>query len=148
MFKIMLAAIIMLFCVSVAIASPRTGIRPEGICTRDLNLWGNASQCSCAEGQVYDERAGLCLEGLNSKEILAQGALSANLAAIGGETTGFAIKTPEDDVYELILKVPDREKLKKLDGMYIEVAGELITITSVERKGRKAIIVEKLAVLE
>lgn len=97
---------------------------------------------------MYDERAGLCLEGLNSKEILAQGALSANLAGIGGETTGFAIKTPEDDVYELILKVPDREKLKKLDGMYIEVAGELITITSVERKGRKAIIVEKLAVLE
>ena len=46
------------------------------------------------------------------------------------------------------MKVPDQEKLKKLDGMYIEVAGELITITSVERKGREAIIVEKLAVLE
>ena len=68
MSRIVFTAILMLLSASVAFASPRVGIRPEGICTRDINLWGHASQCSCAEGQVYEERAGLCLEGINSEE--------------------------------------------------------------------------------
>jgi hypothetical protein len=76
------------------------------------------------------------------------GAVSAGLAAIGGETTGFEIKTQAEGSYELILKVVDQEKLSTLDGMWFEVVGELITIESVERKDRKAIIVDKLAVLE
>lgn len=140
--------LILLLSASIAFASPRVGTRPEGICTRDLNLWGQASRCTCDQGQIYDQRAGLCLEDVKGEEIIVQGAVAAAMAAIGGETTGFEITTPEAHTYELILKVPDQEKLRKLDGMWFEVTGELIIIDSVERKGRKAIIANTLAVLE
>jgi hypothetical protein len=145
--KIVLIAIMLLF-VSCALTSPRVGKRPDGICTTDINIWGHASQCSCDEDQVYDERAGLCLEGIKGEKITAQGAISANMAAIGGETTGIEIKTQKAGSYELILKVPDQEKLKELEGMSFEVVGEIIIIESIERKGRQAIIVDRLAVLE
>ena len=133
---------------SSAPASPRTGQRSVGICTSDFNLWGHSSQCSCDQGMIYDQRAGLCLEDTLVKEITIQGVVSAGMAAIGGETTGFEITTKEEESYELILKVVDQEKLSTLDGMWFEVVGELINIESVERKERKAIIVDKLAVLE
>ena len=133
---------------SSALASPRTGQRSVGICTSDFNLWGHSSQCSCDQGKVYDQRAGLCLDDGEAEEITVQGAVSAGMAAIGGETTGFEIKTQAEESYELILKVVDQEKLSTLDGMWFEVVGELINIESVERKERKAIVVEKLAVLE
>ncbi len=129
-------------------ASPRTGVRPEGICTSDFNLWGHSSQCSCAEGSTYDQRAGLCLDNEEGDEITVSGPIAAELAAIGGETTGFAISTEEDVTYELILKVADQEKLITLDKMWFEVTGELIIIEGVERKDRKAIIAETLRVLE
>ncbi len=133
---------------SLIFASPRTGQRPEGICTSDFNLWGHSSQCSCEEGARYDERAGLCLDGAEAEEITVQGPVSAGMAAIGGETTGFQITSQAGDSYELILKVADQEKLSTLDGMWFEVTGELIIIEGVERKERKAIIGEQLGVLE
>lgn len=133
---------------SLIFASPRTGQRPEGICTSDFNLWGHSSQCSCEEGASYDERAGLCLDGAEAEEITVQGPVSAGMAAIGGETTGFQITSQAGDSYELILKVADQEKLSTLDGMWFEVTGELIIIEGVERKERKAIIGEQLGVLE
>jgi hypothetical protein len=145
--KIVFAAI-MLLSASCALASSRVGKRPDGICTTDFNLWGHSSQCSCEQGKVYDQRAGLCLEEGDVEEITVQGAVSTGLAAIGGETTGFEIKTQAKDTFELILKVADQEKLSTLDGMWFEVVGELISIESVEREERKAIIVDKLAVLE
>lgn len=133
---------------SLATASPRTGQRPEGVCLRDFNLWGHASNCSCKEQKVYDDRAGLCLEDGDGVKIIVQGPISAGMVAIGGETTGFVIKTPEGVSYELILKVADQKKLKKLSGLWFEVAGEFIVINSVEIAERKAIIVDTLAVLE
>ncbi|MGI9535780.1 MAG: hypothetical protein ACR2PB_01825 [Desulfocapsaceae bacterium] len=129
-------------------AAPRVGQRSVGICTSDFNLWGHSGQCSCDQSKVYDPRAGLCLESGETEKITVQGAVSAGMAAIGGETTGFEIKTKAEDSYELILKVVDQEKMSTLDGMWFEIEGELITIESVERKERKAIIVEKTAVLE
>ena len=148
MFKWSIIIVFLMMVASSVIASPRVGQSPQGICTRDLNLWGHAGQCSCGEGQVYGERAGLCFEAASGEMITVQGAVSANMMAIGGETTGFEIKTSKEDSYELILKVRDQEKLKKLDGMWFEIVGELIFIESVERKDRQAIIVDKLAVLE
>lgn len=141
------------FCISLLIcsslwASPRTGQRPEGICTSDFNLWGHSSQCSCEEGTAYDQRAGLCLEGGAAAEVTVQGAVSAGMAAIGGETTGFEIKTKDEKSYELILKVADQEKLSTLDGMWFEITGELVVIKGVERKERNALIAEQLGVLE
>lgn len=145
--SIMAVFLTLLVCSS-PFAAPRTGQRSVGICTSDFNLWGHSSQCSCDQSKVYDQRAGLCLEDREAAEITVQGAVSAGLAAIGGETTGFEIKTQAEGSYELILKVVDQEKLSTLDNMWFEVVGELITIESVERKERKAIIVDKLAVLE
>ena len=145
--SIMAVFLTLLVCSS-PFAAPRTGQRSVGICTSDFNLWGHSSQCSCDQSKVYDQRAGLCLEDTEAAEITVQGAVSAGLAAIGGETTGFEIKTQAEGSYELILKVVDQEKLSTLDNMWFEVVGELITIESVERKERKAIIVDKLAVLE
>ncbi len=143
-----MAVLLTLLVCSSPLAAPRTGQRSVEICTSDFNLWGHSSQCSCDQGKVYDQRAGLCLEDKEAVEITVQGAVSAGLAAIGGETTGFEIKTQAEGSYELILKVVDQEKLSSLDGMWFEVVGEIITIESVERKERKAIIVDKLAVLE
>ena len=133
---------------SLVFASPRTGQRPEGICTSDYNLWGHSSQCSCEEGASYDERAGLCLGGAAAEEITVQGPVSAGMAAIGGETTGFEITSQAGESYELILKVADQEKLSTLDGVWFEVTGELIIIEGVEKKERQAIIGEQLGVLE
>lgn len=143
----------MAFClvfitVSCAMASPRIGQTPEGICTRDINLWGNAGQCTCDDGKIYDDRAGLCIEGEENEQILVQGPVSTQMAAIGGETTGIVITTPEGESYELIVPLADQEKMKKLDGLWFEIAGELITIKSTELQERRAIIVDKIAVLE
>ena len=143
-----IAICVVLITTSSAMASPRVGQRPEGMCTRDLNLWGHASQCSCETCNIYDERSGLCLQGDDVEQITVQGAITAGMMAIGGETTGFSIKTSEGDSYELILKTADQEKLTKLNGIWFEIEGELINIESVEIKGRTAIITDRIAVLE
>lgn len=146
--NILLASFCFLLLSSSVWASPRTGQRPEGICTSDFNLWGHSSQCSCPEGNTYVQRAGLCLNDAEAEKIIVSGPIAAGMAAIGGETTGFEITTTEDVTYELILKVADQEKLSTLDNMWFEVSGELIIIEGVERQERKAIIVEALGVLE
>ncbi len=120
----------------------------EGACTRDINPWGHAGRCSCDVGQKYDERAGLCLAGDEIETVVVSGAVTAGMMGIGGETTGFIIETKNGDVYELILKTADQDQLNKLSGMWFEIEGELIAIESVERKERKAIIAERISVLE
>lgn len=139
---------VLLIAFSSSTASPRIGQRTVGICTRDSNLWGYASLCSCKEQEVYDDRAGLCLEDGEGEKITVQGPISTGMVAIGVESTGFVIKTPEEVSYELILKVADQKKLQNLSGQWFEVAGEFIIIKSVEITERKAIIVDTLAVLE
>lgn len=134
--------------VSSAFASPRVGVKPSGICTRDINPWGHASQCSCNDGDLYDGRSGLCLTGVTPEKIMIQGAVSAGMMAIGGESTGFTIETSEGKLYELILKTVDQKKLSKQSEMWFEINGELITVQGVEMKERRVIIVEQLAVLE
>lgn len=143
-----IAVCVVLITISSAMASPRVGQRSEGICTSDFNLWGHASQCSCDTGIIYDERSGLCLQGEDVEKITVQGGITAGMIAIGGETTGFSIKTSEGDFFELILKTADQEKLTQLNGMWFEIEGELINIESVEIKERRAIIADKIAVLE
>lgn len=137
-----------IFFVSSANAAPRSGQTPQGICTSDINSWGHASQCYCSNGEVYDERSGLCLEKDEAEKIMVQGTVSSGMMAIGGETTGFTIETSEGISYELILKTADQEKLSKLSGMWFEMEGELITIEGVEIKARKVIIADRVAVLE
>lgn len=135
-------------CHSTAMISPRMGTNPVGICTMDFNPWGQASQCSCDQGQKYDERAGLCLSDGDAENIITQGKLETGMMAVGGETTGIVLTTYDDQSYELIVKVEERERLEKISGQSFEVTGELIKIESVEREERAAIIVEALNVLE
>lgn len=137
----------LLAAVSLAIASARIGQRPVGICTNDINVWGNSSSCTCNEGN-YDERSGLCLVGNGAESVRVQGKVTAGVMAIGGETTGYIISTPEGETYELILKMDDRQKLDRLSGLWFEIEGELVVIQSPELAERKAIIVEKIAHLE
>lgn len=136
-----------LAAVSCTMAAGRTGLRPVGICTRDINNWGNASNCTCDKGS-YDPRSGLCLDGNNAETLRVQGKVNAGMMAVGGETTGFVIATPQGDSYELILKIADRRKLTKLDGLWFEIAGELVVVQSPERGERTAIIVEDIVHLE
>lgn len=143
-----LALVIVFFFISSASASSPIGQHPTGICTRDINPWGHASNCSCSDDGIYDARAGLCFKDSHGKKIMVQGPISAGMVAIGGETTGFVLTTPQGVSYELIVKVDDQEKLYKLSGMWFEVAGDLISILSVERGPRKAIIIDSLSVLE
>ena len=143
-----IALCLLFLSVSLAAESPRMGHRSMGICTSDFNLWGNSSQCKCEKEEVYDERAGLCLSNGEAEKITVQGAISTDVAAIGGETTGFVIKTFEETSYELILKRADQETVKELGGPWFEVSGEHIIIESVEMKRRQAIIVDTFAVLE
>ena len=146
--NILLASFCLVLLSATVYASSRTGARPEGVCTSDFNLWGHSSQCSCSEERTYDQRAGLCFDQAEAEEITVSGPIAAGLAAIGGETTGFEITSQQGDIYELILKVEDQEKLRSLDNMWFEVTGELITIEGVERQARQAIIAETLGVLE
>ena len=76
---------------SCASTNPRLGRMVEGVCTRDINLWGHASRCSCDVGQKYDQRAGLCLAGEDIETVMVSGAVTAGMMAIGGETTGFIL---------------------------------------------------------
>jgi len=146
--SIYIAFCAVLVSISTALASPRVGTKSAGVCTRDFNLWGHASQCSCADSHVYDVRSGLCLQEAAAEKIMVQGTVSSGIMAIGGETTGFTIETSEGNSYELVLKIVDQDKLSKLSGMWFEVEGELITIKGVEAKERKAIIADRVAVLE
>lgn len=139
---------LMLLNAGCATSSPPLGTMAQGICTRDLNPWGHASQCSCEPGWQYDQRAGLCLDSGEALPIMVQGKLMAGVMAIGGETTGFVITTSQGEPYDLFLKMADQEKLLKLDGLTLEVEGDELVIQSLERNERKAIIVEKISVLE
>ncbi len=144
---ICIALWLLLFTTS-AIAAPRVGSEPERMCTRDTNLWGYASQCACANGKIYDERSGLCLQGHAAEKIIVQGVISSGIMAIGGETTGVMITTSEGISYELILKISDQKDLLKFSGMMFEIEGELITVNGVEIQDRKVIIADKVTLLK
>ncbi len=64
--------------------------------------------------------------------------------AIGGETTGIAIVTEGDKVYELILPVRLRIKADTLINQYVEVIGRYKVLSGVETEERHAIEVMKL----
>ncbi len=41
-------------------------VAPEAVCTMDLNLCGNSSQCACPAGYAYNGSIGKCVLGLNA----------------------------------------------------------------------------------
>ena len=147
--KIMVFVIcVFLASCSVASITPRLGTMPEGMCTRDINQWGQSGHCSCEEGKTYDERAGLCLAAGGGGKVIVQGTIVAGMDAIRGETTGFEIRNFEGVSYHLALKVDDRKKLQDLSGLWFEVIGDVVIVESAEMKNRKIIIVDSLHFLE
>lgn len=129
------------FFAALAQAQRTEGIYPTGICTRDLNAWGNASICECPEKYKYENRAGLCIPADSTLEqCLLTGSLNLNAMAIGGETTGIELVS-EEKTYELILQRQLTSKLAESASHSFEVAGELIYLPGVERAERPAIIV-------
>lgn len=149
MIKIFGQLLVLILCAScVSAFSPRTAHLPQGICTRDINEWGHAGNCSCESNLQYDPRSGLCIDAQTTESITIQGVVTADAMAIGGETTGFVIESKEGRSYELILRISDQKKIRKLSGMWFEVEGGPLVIHSVELKKRNSIIVERIRVLE
>ncbi|HYX33880.1 MAG TPA: hypothetical protein VE954_12260 [Oligoflexus sp.] len=118
-------------------------------CTKDINLWGHASRCACPVSSLYDPRLGACVIG-TYEPIMVSGQILAGLGAIGGETTGIALRTFENPEisYELVLNKVDSKKLSQLNGLPFEVEGDFINLPGVEIPSRPAIIVRELRWLD
>ena len=115
------------------------------ICTRDINPWGHPSKCSCPQQNYrYNPRIGLCVhqDDQNEKQVTLVGVLRTQVMAIGGETTGTTLLT-DNGTFDIILSRSRMERMnvKALDGKNVSVTGYVTTLTGVEIKERKAIIV-------
>jgi hypothetical protein len=119
------------------------------ICTKDLNPWGRASRCFCPVETRYDQRLGACITG-EYEPIMVSGQVVTGIVAIGGESTGIALRTFDnpDVSYELIVTREDRRKLSRLNGLPFEVEGDYIELPGLETGARPAIIVKDLRWLD
>ncbi|MBF0298709.1 MAG: hypothetical protein HQK51_08315 [Oligoflexia bacterium] len=77
-----------------------------------------------------------------------QGVLKVDVTIPGGETNGYAIITKDNERYELILPANLKGKIDHLDGLYVEVQGEVVDIQGVDTEIRKAIKVDYFSFLE
>ncbi len=112
------------------------------ICTRDLNLWGQPSRCSCPDEVSYDQRIGKCVIG-EVEPIVVSGELLTGVSAIGGETTGFVLSDANRGDFELILTRPLRAEFSELDtsGTMYQIEGEYVLVEGIEIPERPTIIV-------
>ncbi len=118
------------------------------ICTRDLNPWRQASNCSCPLDTHYDQRIGYCVEG-SAPRISALGEIRTDVVAIGGETTGVLLKGLDRKQFELVLSnqlLEEIQGLEKKDQLF-EVRGEYIELPGIEISRRPAIIVNSIDAL-
>lgn len=118
-------------------------------CSKDINPWGHPSYCICPDPSRYDQRIGSCVVGAY-EPIIVSGQILAGLAAIGGETTGIALRTFDHPqvTYELVLTKKDHKKLSQLNGVPFEVEGDFVKLPGVEAGPRPAIIVRELRWLD
>ncbi|WP_141733307.1 hypothetical protein [Oligoflexus tunisiensis] len=118
-------------------------------CTKDLNPWGKPSRCFCPVESRYDARLGSCVIG-EYESITVSGQVVTGIVAIGGETTGIALRTFEnpDVSYELVVTREDRRILSRLNGLPFEVEGDFIELPGLETGARPAIIVKELRWLD
>lgn len=117
---------------------------PTGICTMDLNEWGQSGFCECFPGESYDKRSGLCMKSENIPEsIMVQGAIKLN----SDLTNQISLNTWSGETFLLILKSSDRILMESLTGKPFEVQGELIGYP-VNSNYNPAIIVKELNILE
>lgn len=116
------------------------------LCTRDFNAWGHASQCQCPSGSTYEKRSAYCLKG-ELEAIESVGAVSTEVSAIGGETTGIVLQSSEQDMYELILPLRIQKELteSEANGTIYQVQGDYLEVPGVETGARPTIIVNSLS---
>jgi len=115
------------------------------MCTRDYNLWGEASRCACPSETDYDLRIGRCIQG-SFDPVSTMGEISSQVSAIGGETTGVVIQASAEESYELVLPNYLKEQLNQgeLKGIQYEVEGDYLIVPGVETGDRPTIIVNSL----
>lgn len=120
------------------------GVRPQGICTRDINAWGNPSRCHCPNGLKYNEKAKLCFpQDIKLPKIIIQGKLNTHSR---GEFIDMTLEGVEQH-YGLILTRQKIENLRRLNALYFEVQGELFFLSNMAAK-TPAVIVEEVYILE
>lgn len=118
-------------------------VKTEGLaCTEDYNPWGHGSYCPCPEGTAYNKKIGECLAGA-PYPILVSGVLHSKDAV----NKGVSLET-QFGTFELIVKLAEREKLQRADGLYFEADGEFILMPTDQAQARPTIIVESLSWLE
>ena len=92
-------SLIMAFATSVVHAEA-----PRGFCTADVNVWGNASICSCdVDGLVYSEVTGTCMtqaifNSLGRQGDRPEGICTSDIRAYGNPS---ACNCPEGNSYDM-----------------------------------------------
>lgn len=118
-------------------------VKTQGLaCTEDYNEWGHGSFCPCPESTVYNKKIGECLSGA-PYPIMVSGVLHSKFAF----TEGVSLHT-DYGTFHLIVKLAEREKLQRADGLYFEAEGEFVLMPTEETQARPTIIVESLQWLE
>ena len=124
-----------------------TGSPPTAPCTGKLNSWGWPDACPCARLYRYQPSMGLCV---SEKQVIqpssVRGKLQGGFMAIGGETSGYILKTsPNQEELEVVFKQEDFGKISAMVGQFVKITGFKFVPHGVERKNRRAILVKAMA---
>ena len=116
----------------------------NGACKNEINHWNVSINCGCPNKLTYDKKTGFCFSNNDLRpSIIITRKISSGIIAIGAETTGFIIKS-NTEIYELILKKKDKKAILENPKLLFKIEGEVVILPSIERKNRKAIIVNRL----
>lgn len=145
------SAIALLFVGTIAFSGEKNsenilnqGRAPSGLCTMDLNEWGQSGFCACNSDESYDDRSGLCMISDHIPEkIITQGTLQKGT----DQSDFFSLKTWAGKSYRLILKSEAQNQIEQLANLPFEAIGELIGFPDRDQYV-PAIIVEELNILE
>lgn len=112
------------------------------ICTRDFNAWGQASICGCPSELHYDKRVGACLAG-EAESATVRGEIATEVMAIGGETIGLLLTSPDEGTFELIVPLYLKRQLNQaeLKGIEFQVTGDLVNLSAVGSEERPSLVV-------
>jgi hypothetical protein len=97
----------------------------------------------CEKGHHYDTHFARCLPlAKEQAKVSVQGTLKTGVVAIGGESTGFVLKTLDGEM-DILFAKEDRPAATLLDGKQVHIEGMKFTEKGLERKERTIIAVTK-----